>query len=69
MIRNRAFWISEIEIHFNVDTQKAEHIWMVVSHYLLNTRATAALALRSVSNLEYPGITKVDKELLTHLIK
>lgn len=69
MIRNRAFWILEIEKHFNTDTQKAEHIWIVVSNYLLNTRATAALALRSVSNLEYPGMTKVDKELLISLIK
>lgn len=69
MIRNRAFWISEIEKHFSIDSRKAEHIWLVVSNYLLNTRATAALALRSVSNLEYPGMTAIDKELLISIIK
>lgn len=68
MIRNRKFWIDEIEKYFNVDSNKAGLIWMIVSNYLINTRATAALALRCIKNKEYPGLNERDKQLLISLI-
>lgn len=69
MIRDSNYWVREIQNYCNLEFLKAKEVWIIVSNYLINTKATSSLALRVVMNLDVPSLSTEDKEYLKFLLR